>query len=134
MFFIFMKKNGKRNTVRFSFFILIKKLKNELLKQIKNNFMIIVTSIVYTLFKSRFVEQTLANSCWKKLISYILAIKNEEFFFTIVFLFKLKKYQLNTGTAACNLCSNFPGTYLHSFPIKQSNPSLHPEFWLKLLK
>ena len=42
--------------VRFSLFILMKKLKNELLKQIKINFMIIITSIVYTLFKSQFVS------------------------------------------------------------------------------
>ena len=64
----------------------------------------------------------------------VLAIENEEFFFTIAFSFKLKKYQHNTGTPACNLCSNFPGTYLQSFPIKQSNPPLHPQFWLKLSK
>ena len=78
------------------------------------------------------------NPRWKlliKLISYILGIKNEEnCFFTIVFSFKLKKYQHNKGTAVCNLCRNFPGTYLQSFPIKQSNPSLHPQFLLKLLK
>ena len=48
-----------KNTVRFSFFILMKKLKNELLKQIKINFMIIITSIVYTLFKSQFVSSPL---------------------------------------------------------------------------
>ena len=37
------------NTVRFSFFILMKKLKNELyLNKIKINFMIIITSMVYT--------------------------------------------------------------------------------------
>ena len=45
--------------LRFSFFILMKKLKSELLKQIKINFMIIITSIVYTLFKSQFVSSPL---------------------------------------------------------------------------
>ena len=39
VFFIFIK-NGKQNTVCFSFFIFMKELKNELLKQIKINFMI----------------------------------------------------------------------------------------------
>ena len=43
----------------FEFFILKKKLKNELLKQIKINFMIIITSIVYTLFKNQFVSSPL---------------------------------------------------------------------------
>ena len=38
-----------------SFFIFMKELKNELLKQIKINFMIIFTSIVCTLLKSKFV-------------------------------------------------------------------------------
>ena len=58
LFFIFIK-NRKGNTVRFSLFILMKKLKNELLEQIKINFMIIITSIVYTLFKSQFVSSPL---------------------------------------------------------------------------
>ena len=40
-FFIFIK-NRKQDTVRFLLFILMKKLKNELLKQIKINFMIII--------------------------------------------------------------------------------------------
>ena len=48
----------------------------------------------------------------------VLAIKNEEFFSTIAFSFKLKKYQHTKTTSACNLCSNFPGSYLQSFPIK----------------
>ena len=78
------------------------------------------------------------NPRWKlliKLISYILGIKNEEnCFFTIVFSFKLKKYQHNKGAAACNLCSNFPGTYLQRFPIRQRKPPLYPQFLLKLLK
>ena len=39
VFFIFIK-NGKQNTVCFSFFIFMKELKNELLKQIKINFVI----------------------------------------------------------------------------------------------
>ena len=34
----------------------MKKLKSELLKQIKINFMIIITSMVYTLFKSQFLS------------------------------------------------------------------------------
>ena len=38
------------------FFVFMKKLKNELLEQIKINFMIIITSIVCTLFKSQFVS------------------------------------------------------------------------------
>ena len=57
--FHFHRKNGKRNTVRFLFFILMKELKNELLKQIKINFIIIFTSIVCTLFKSNFVSSPL---------------------------------------------------------------------------
>ena len=35
----------------------MKELKNELLKQIKINFMIIFTSIIYTLFKRKFVSR-----------------------------------------------------------------------------
>ena len=57
--FHFHNKNGKRNTVRFSFFIFMKELKNELLKNIKINFMVIFTSIVCTLFKSKFVSSPL---------------------------------------------------------------------------
>ena len=54
-FFIFIK-NGKQNTVHFSLFIFMKELKKELLKNIKINFMVIFTSIVCTLFKSKFVS------------------------------------------------------------------------------
>ena len=61
--FQFIKKRkwdfGYTDSVRFSFFILIKKLKNELLKQMRINFMIIITSIVYTLFKNQFVSSPL---------------------------------------------------------------------------
>ena len=57
-FFIF-KKNVKRNTVRISFFIFTKEFKNELLKQIKINFMILFTSMIYMLFKSKFVPSPL---------------------------------------------------------------------------
>ena len=58
-FWFSFKKNGKRNTLRFSFFIFMEELKNELLKQIKINFMVIFTSIVCTLFKSKFVPSLL---------------------------------------------------------------------------
>ena len=54
LFFIFIK-NGKRNTVHFSFFIFMKVLKYELLKNIKINFMVIL-SIVCMLFKSKFMS------------------------------------------------------------------------------
>ena len=37
----------------------MKELNNELLKQIKINFLIIFTSMIYTLFKSRFVSSPL---------------------------------------------------------------------------
>ena len=37
----------------------MKKVEYELLKQIKINFMIIITSMVYTLFKSQFVSSPL---------------------------------------------------------------------------
>ena len=78
------------------------------------------------------------NPRWKlliKLISYILGIKNEEnCFFTIVFSFKLKKYQHNKGEAACNLCSNFPGTYLQRFPIKQRKPPPLPSVFVKVVE
>ena len=57
-FFIF-KKNVKRNTVRISFFIFTKEFKIELLKQIKINFMILFTSMIYMLFKSKFVPSPL---------------------------------------------------------------------------
>ena len=57
-FFIFIK-NGKRNTVRFSLLIFMKELENELLKQIKVNFMIVFTSMIHTLFKSMFVSSPL---------------------------------------------------------------------------
>ena len=60
-FFIFIK-NGKRNTVHFSFFIFMEELENELLKQIKINFMIVFTSMIYTLFKSMFVSSPLGLS------------------------------------------------------------------------
>ena len=53
------KKDGKQNTVCFSFFILTKKLKNELIKQIKINFMITITSMVYTLFMIQYVPSPL---------------------------------------------------------------------------
>ena len=43
----------------FSFFIFMMELQNELLKQIKINFMIIFTSMIYTLFKSKFVSSPL---------------------------------------------------------------------------
>ena len=47
----------------------------------------------------------------------------KKIFFTIVFSFKLQKYQHNTGTAACNLWSNFPGTELKfSYKTKQPVP------------
>ena len=53
-------KNGKRNTIRFSFFMFImKELKKLLLKKIKINFMVIFTSMVYTLCKSNFVSSPL---------------------------------------------------------------------------
>ena len=47
-FYIFMK-NEKGNLLRFSFFIFMKELKNELITQIKINFMIIFASTVYSL-------------------------------------------------------------------------------------
>ena len=43
----------------FLFFICMKELKNELLTQIKINFIIIFTSMIYTLFKSKFVSSLL---------------------------------------------------------------------------
>ena len=46
-------------------------------------------------------------------------------FFTTVLSFKLKKYQHNTSTAACKLYSNFPETYLQSFPIVSQSFSRH---------
>ena len=46
----------KRNTVYFLFFIFMKELKNELLKNIKINIMVIFTSIACTLFKSKVVS------------------------------------------------------------------------------
>ena len=54
-FFIFIK-NGQRNTVRFSFFIFMNELKNELLKNIIINIVVIFTSKICTLFKSEFVS------------------------------------------------------------------------------
>ena len=57
--FLFFIKNGKRNKIQYSFFIFMKKLKKELLKKIKINFMVIFTSIVYTVFRSKFVSSTL---------------------------------------------------------------------------
>ena len=51
--------NGKRNTFRFSFFIFMKELENELVKQTKINFMIISTSLIYRLFKTKFVSSLL---------------------------------------------------------------------------
>ena len=57
-----MKKNEKRNTVHFSFFIFMMELKNELLKQININFMITVTSMIYKLFKTKFVSSPLTFS------------------------------------------------------------------------
>ena len=50
-------------------------------------------------------------------------------FFTTVLSFKLKKYQHNTSTAACNLYSNFPETYLQSFPINKTNHSSTARFY-----
>ena len=58
--FHFHKKNGKRNTVRFSLFVFMKELKNELLKQIKINFLIIITSVFHN---SKFVSSPLRFSC-----------------------------------------------------------------------
>ena len=55
-------KNGKGNTVRFLFFIFMMELKNKLLKQIRINFMITVTSMIYMLFKSKFVSSPLTFS------------------------------------------------------------------------
>ena len=52
-------KKGKQNTFRFSFIVFMTELKNELLKQIKINFMSINTSMVHTLFKSKFVSSLL---------------------------------------------------------------------------
>ena len=46
-----------KNEIHFSFFIFMKELKNQLLKMI--NFMVIFTSIFYTLFKSKFVSSPL---------------------------------------------------------------------------
>ena len=43
--FYFYKENEKQNTVYFSFFIFMKKLKKELLKKIKINFMVIFISM-----------------------------------------------------------------------------------------
>ena len=47
------------DSVYFSFFIFKKELKNELLKQIKINLMIIMTSMFYKLSKSKFVSSPL---------------------------------------------------------------------------
>ena len=55
----FPKKMENRNTARFSFFVFKKELKNELLKQITINFMIVFISILYNLFKSKFVSSPL---------------------------------------------------------------------------
>ena len=43
----------------FSFFIFMMELKNELLKKIKTNFMVIFRSMVYTLFKSKLASSPL---------------------------------------------------------------------------
>ena len=77
--FHFHKENGKRNTVCLSFFVFIKGLKNELLKQININFMIIVTSMVYTFIESKFVWSPLrfpAVQWWLiwDIFSYLLKI------------------------------------------------------------
>ena len=52
-------KHGKRNTVRLSFFIFMKESKNKLLKKVNINFMVVSTSIVYGLIKSKFVPSPL---------------------------------------------------------------------------
>ena len=57
--FHFDFKNWKQNTVRFLFFVFMKELKNKLIKQIKIDFMSIITSMVYSLFKSKFVPSPL---------------------------------------------------------------------------
>ena len=43
-------------------------------------------------------------------------------FFPTIITFKLKKYQHNTGTTVCNLCFNFPETYLQSFALNKQHP------------
>ena len=83
----------------------------------------------YTLVSCRDNTDYLENLFTFKLILYILATIYIFSFFTIVHLFKLKKYQHNTGTAACNLCFNVPETYLQSSSIKQSNSPFHPCFF-----
>ena len=47
------------DSVRFSFFIFMKELKNKLLKQIEINSMVYLTSMVYSLFRSNFVSSPL---------------------------------------------------------------------------
>ena len=60
LLFVFQfHKKWETNTVPFSFFIFMMELKNELLKQIKINFMIIFKSMIYSLFKSKFVSSPL---------------------------------------------------------------------------
>ena len=54
----FRKKNRKQNKFHFSYFIL-KELGNELVKNIKINFVVIFMSMVYTLFKSKFMSSPL---------------------------------------------------------------------------
>ena len=49
-------KKWKTKYSSFLFFIFMKELKNELLKQIKIYFMIVFTSMIYTLFKSKVVS------------------------------------------------------------------------------
>ena len=49
----------KRKTKYSLFFVFMKKLKKELLKKIKINFMVIFTSMVYTLSKCKFVSSPL---------------------------------------------------------------------------
>ena len=52
---IIKKKNGKQNTVHLVFHF-HEGIENELLKNIKINVMVIFTSIIYMLFKSKFVS------------------------------------------------------------------------------
>ena len=103
-----------------SFVIFMKELKNKVLKNIKINYMIIFTSMVYTLFKSKFVSMSTKISrctmvtrkpkirCLKNhWCVLIFALLSSTFTFVLFFptgIYLLKVNNRNTRTR-CEICS-----------------------------
>ena len=106
----------------------MKKLKNELLTQIKFNFMIIITSMVHTLFKNQFVSSPLRFSAvqWSRGHQEFVVYKTVMYFniyiagcyFHICFIFIVNCNIKQTSKLRGVLLNSFKNSFINFLKVK----------------